>query len=52
MSRRLKKPTDDEKQAAIIMFRSGKYLVREICDRFGIYPSELRRIVEEAGYGY
>lgn len=44
--------TESEKKAAIIMYRSGNYMAKEICDRFGIYHKDLRKMVEEAGYGY
>ena len=44
--------SDEERRIAIAMFRRGDCSVKEICDRFGIYHKDLRKMVEEEGYGY
>ena len=44
--------TDEEKAMIVVAFRSGTKTVKEICDHFGFYHADVKRIVEEAGYGY
>lgn len=44
--------TERERWQIILEFRSGQKTAKEICDKFYIYASELKRIVHEAGYGY
>lgn len=44
--------TEAEKAMIVIAFRSGNKTVKEICDKFGIYSKDVKRIVEEAGYTY
>ena len=44
--------TEDEKAMIVVAFRSGTKTVKEICKKFGIYPYDVKRIVEEAGYAY
>ena len=43
---------EDERKLALAMFRGGRHTVKEICDRFGIYPADLKRMAHEEGYGY
>lgn len=44
--------SEAEKAMAVIAFRSGEKTVKEICDKFGLYTTDLKKIVEEAGYRY
>lgn len=44
--------TDEEKAMIVVAFRSGTKTVKEICDHFGIYHADVKKIVEEAGYRY
>lgn len=44
--------TEAEKAMIVVAFRSGNKTVKEICDKFGIYHKDVKRIVEEAGYTY
>lgn len=44
--------TESEKAMIVVAFRSGTKTVKEICDKFGIYSKDVKRIVEEAGYAY
>lgn len=46
------KLTDDEKAMIVVAFRSGDKTVTQICDKFGIYLKDVKRIMEEAGYRY
>lgn len=44
--------TEVEKAMIVVAFRSGNKTVKEICDKFGIYSKDVKRIVQEAGYPY
>lgn len=49
---REEKLTPQEKKKIIAMFRSGAYLVQEICWHFKITSKVLKKIVTDAGFGY
>lgn len=49
---REQKLTPAEKKKIIAMFRSGDYLVQEICWHFKITSRVLKKIVTDAGFGY
>ncbi len=50
-NRRLSLSEEDAK-AALDMYLSGEYAIKDILNRFGIYNYDLQRIAREAGYGY
>ncbi len=52
MKHRNRRLTREEVNAILTAFRGGQKTVGEICREFQIYPKDLKRIVEAAGYGY
>ena len=44
--------TEQERMAAILLFRSGGWEVKDICAKFGLSSQRLKKIVTDAGYGY
>jgi len=39
--------TESEKIEMWVMYRTGAYYQKEICDKFAIYPDEFKKIMEE-----